>query len=415
MYHIARRGIALAVAATAATATMAVAAGTGPPQATADDGVEAADQSFYQPPDPLPEGEPGDVIRHEEMSIGFDTPWSADAHRVMYLSTDTHGEAMAVTGAVLTPTGPWFGLGDRPVVGLAPGTHGMGDDCAPSRRIDDGTTYELPFIQALLERGYGVAVTDYQNLGTPDDHTYTIRQAQGNATLDVIRAAQRLPEAGLPDAGPVATVGYSQGGGASAAAGELASTYAPELDLRGSYAGAPPADLAEVARFLDGSHAAGLVGYAVLGFNEAYPELEIMELLNEKGRELAEEVRQECVEETVPKHAFTRSEDLTEDGRPISDFLDEEPYRTRVLENQLGTIKPEVPTLVLHSRADDIVPYEQGRQMARDWCDLGASVRFRTLTSATHVGAVPEASTKAAMWLEERFSGMPHIGNCGTF
>ncbi|MBA0126865.1 lipase [Haloechinothrix sp. YIM 98757] len=412
MRRTAHRATALSVT-TAVTAAVLTGALAGAGAATAESG------SFYQPPSPLPDGQPGDVIRHEEMPFhldpaqGVESP--ADAHRIMYLSTDVDGDPMAVTGTVLTPRDPWFGIGPRPVVGLAPGTQGMGDECAPSRRMEDGTEYESAFVSGLLERGYGVAVTDYQNLGTPGDHTYVIREPQAHAVLDVIRAAQGLSEAGLPGSGPVATAGYSQGGGASAAAAERAPDYAPELDLRGSYAGAPPAELSSVAESLDGGHAAGLLGYAVLGFNSAYPELDIESLLNEEGRRLADEVRQECVEETFTKHAFTRSEDLTADGRPITAYLDEEPYRSRVAENRLGRTAPEAPTLVLHSRVDDIVPYEQGRQMARDWCEQGANVRFKTLTSPTHAGAVPEASITAFNWLEARFSSFPHLGNCGTF
>src|SRR5438067_2158643 len=85
----------------------------------------------------------------------------------------------------------------------------------------------------------------------------TLGAAQAHAVLDAIRAAQRLPEANLPDDGPVAIAGYSQGGGASAAAAELQPSYAPELKLKGAYAGAVPADLAEVAKNLDGHYAFG--------------------------------------------------------------------------------------------------------------------------------------------------------------
>lgn len=339
----------------------------------------------------------------------------AKAQRIMYLSTDTHGNPMAVTGTVLTPNSSWLGLGPRPIVGFAVGTQGMGDQCAPSKQLAAGSEYEGAFISGLLERGYGIAVTDYQGLGTPGNHTYVNRAAEANAVLDSIRAAQRLPVADLPDAGPVLTAGYSQGGGASAAAAEVAASYAPELKLKGAYAGAPPADKAAVGRNLDGSHAAALLGYAIIGLDAAYPELGIPALLNERGTQLWAQVEKECVVESIALHAFTQSKDLTKDGRPVTAYMDEEPFASTVAEQKLGQRKPAVPALVVHSRVDDIVPYEQGRQMARDWCGRGANVQFRTLTSGTHVGAVPEASSQAFMWMEERFSGFPQFSNCGTF
>ncbi len=193
-------------------------------------GAASAEDSpdFYAPPSPFPPGGNGDVIRQETMDFYLDKDKKekapGSARRIMYRSTDAHGKPIAVTGVVLAPAKPWRGRGERPIVGWASGTQGPGDQCAPSRKAEDGTDREAKNIGTLLDRGYGVALTDYEGLGTPGDHTYVIRAAEGHAVLDAIRAAQRLREAGLPEHGPVAIAGYSQGGGASAAAAE-AVTY----------------------------------------------------------------------------------------------------------------------------------------------------------------------------------------------
>jgi hypothetical protein len=50
-------------------------------------------------------------------------------------------------------------------------------------------------------------LTDDEGLGTPGVHTYVNRKAEGYAVLGAIRAARGLPEAGLPDDGPVAIAG----------------------------------------------------------------------------------------------------------------------------------------------------------------------------------------------------------------
>lgn len=96
-------------------------------------------------------------------------------------------------------------------------------------------------------------MTDYEGLGTPSMHTYVGRVAEGQAVLDTARAAMRLPGSSLDPHGPVAFWGYSQGGGATASAAELASSYAPELHIVSTYAGAPPADLKELLPYADGS------------------------------------------------------------------------------------------------------------------------------------------------------------------
>ncbi|NUU24711.1 MAG: alpha/beta fold hydrolase, partial [Streptomycetaceae bacterium] len=318
----------------------------------------------------------GDVLRSAPTDFFLDPAKllraPATAHRVLYRSTDAHDRPIDVSGTVLTPHVPWSGPGPRPVVGYAPGTQGVGDECAPSHQMTMGSEYEGPFLSGLLARGYGVVVTDYEGLGTPGTHTYVNRAAEGHALLDAIRAAQRLPEADLPDHGPVAVAGYSQGGGASAAAVELYASYAPELALKGAYAGAVPADLGVVARTLDGHYAAGFLGYALLGLDAAYPALALPGVLYDEGRARLAEVADQCTAEALLAHAFRRSVDLTADGRPLAAYLAEEPYRSRVEEQRIGVRKPGAPVLVVHSALDDIVPYGQGAEMVRQWCALGA-------------------------------------------
>ncbi|QFZ22205.1 lipase family protein [Saccharothrix syringae] len=359
---------------------------------------------------------PGDVLRSAPSDFFLDPlrllRAPATAHLVLYRSTDAHGRPVDVSGTVLTPRAAWRGPGPRPLVGYAPGTQGVADECAPSRQLAMGGEYEGPFIAGLLARGYGVVVTDYEGLGTPGVHTYVNRAAEGYAVLDAVRAAQRLPAADLPDDGPVAIAGYSQGGGASAAAVELYREYAPELDLKGAYAGAVPADLGVVARNLDGHYAAGFLGYALLGLDAAYPELDVPAVLNDAGRRLLAEVGRQCTAEAVVAHAFRRSTDLTADGRPLAAYLTEEPYASRVEEQRIGVRTPGAPVLVVHSALDDIVPYGQGAAMVRQWCARGATVEFSTSLAPTHVGGAVAAYPEAFLWLESRFAGRPARSTC---
>ncbi|MDT0308976.1 lipase family protein [Streptomyces sp. DSM 44917] len=384
-------------------------------------GTAGADEAFYQPPSPLPAGEDGDVIRSQPSDVA-----GGEATRIMYLSRDTHGNRIPVTGTVIVPDRPWNGPGERPIVAYAPFTSGMGDRCAPSKTIAGEGNSGLPvdihglFIGPLLDRGIAVAQTDYEGFGTPGDHTYVIRQAEAHAVLDVLRAAQRLEGAGLPSDGPVGITGYSQGGGASAAAAELAASYAPELDVRGAYAGAPPADLSVLAESLDGSYTAGFLGFSLISLNAAYPELDILGLASDRGRELFERGRDACLTDSIFGYAFQRSSTWTADGRPVAEYLDEEPFASVVAEQRIGNIAPEVPVLVEHARNDDIVPYGQGRQMARDWCAAGAeSVQFRDIFSLvplfSHASAALNAATNSANWLQGRFSGTEPGSNCGSF
>lgn len=382
-------------------------------------GGPAPSSTFYDPPNPLPPGNNGDVIRSEPSAFYLDPartmPANANVWRVMYRTTNAKDVAIAVTGTVLVPKSPWFGFGARPLVAYAVGTQGLADKCAPSRQLSGGSEYEGTFIRGLLERGYAVVVTDYEGLGTPGEHTYMNRPSQAHAVLDSVRAAKRLTAAGLSATGPVALSGYSQGGGASAAAAELAATYAPELKIVGAYAGAPPADLGAVGKFLDGTAYVGFLFYAISGLDAAYPEDNIISYLNADGAALAEQVRQQCLVETLASTPFKQSKNYSKDGRPVDAYYVEEPFKSRLAALKIGNIKPAKPVLVIHSRQDDVVPYAQGRQMGLDWCAKGANVRFRTYDSGGHVATVPAVAPEVFEWLEARFAGVPAIGNCGMF
>ncbi|RYE74007.1 MAG: lipase, partial [Myxococcales bacterium] len=142
---------------------------------SADAVVEPPRPAFYETPATLPAAN-GAVIRSEKQSFLLD-PLDAsslvrNSTRVLYKSTNRAGKAIAVSGTVMVPTSKWVGLGSRPVIGLAPGTQGMADRCAPSRQYSEGLEYEAISAEPLLARGYAVAITDYEGLGTVGVHTY---------------------------------------------------------------------------------------------------------------------------------------------------------------------------------------------------------------------------------------------------
>lgn len=369
--------------------------------------------TFYVAPAELPAG-PGQVIRSEPSTYAVDpaqiSSLSITATRVLYTSTDLHGAPIAVSGAVIVPTAPWIGLGTRPVIGYAPGTQGMADRCAPSRQRTSALEYEDLMISGLLARGYAIAMTDYQGLGTAGIHHYMNRVEQGHAVLDIVRAAQRLSGAGLTSSSPVGIAGYSQGGGGAAAAAELAPSYAAELKVKGASVGAVPADLAAVGRNLDGSMYAAFGLYALRGLSDAYA-IDYASYLNPTGVQQVESVEDGCVTDLFT-HSFLDSTTLTNDGRSLSELMAEPVSATRLAENRIGRLKPAVPVLVNHSLLDDTIPYAVGRQLAKDWCSLGANVTLNTTGSVGHVGGMLDHVNATYAFFEARFAGLPQVSNC---
>ena len=158
----------------------------------------AGAEGFYEPPAPLPDGRPGDLIRAEPVDayLAPGVRLRARAWRILYRSTGATGDPTAVSGTVLLPRGRAGRV--RPLIGYAIGTHGIGDAAAPSRLLPRGLEWEAGLMALALARGWAVAITDYQGLGTPGDHTYMVGRALGPNVLDAMRAARALSPLSCP-------------------------------------------------------------------------------------------------------------------------------------------------------------------------------------------------------------------------
>lgn len=377
--------------------------------------AEAAPTDFYQAPTSFPANN-GELIRQQPSSFFVDPlkliSSGANVTRVMYKSTNNQGKPIGVTGTVLMPQGSWIGLGPRPLVTVAPGTQGQGDSCAPSKLLAMGQEYEGLLVKGLLARGYAVAITDYEGLGTDGVHTYLARESQGQAVLDMARAAINLNIPGLSTNPRVGIVGYSQGGGAAASAAELASAYAPELKLIGTYAGAVPADLQAVASNIDGGLYTGFLLYAVNGLAAA-EGFKVADYANAKGQAVLAKTAQECIFTTLPSAAFLNTATLTNAGQKLSELTKSAPLKAVLDKQKLGVVgKPSAPVMVGQSLLDDVIPAAQARQFAKRWCAKGTTVEWTNTLAPTHVGGYAALLPNLFGFLEGRVAGLPATNNC---
>ncbi|NKX77084.1 lipase [Gordonia amicalis] len=355
---------------------------------------DASAADFYTPPSSFAT-EPGSVIRSQEIPLLLQIPgapgqWPGTARKVMYTSTYQDGTPAAVTGTVVEPTAPWRGKGPRPTVVVGPGTIGQGDQCAASKMMtlpvsiditkpSIGVNYTAPETYYMLLNGVRVFVTDYIGMGTPGIHTYVNRSETGHAMLDGARAALRA--SGAPADAPVGFAGYSQGGGAAASAAELAATYAPELNVRASYAGAPPADLEKVIPAIDGSTIAGAIGFAINGLTQRYPEVAdvVHRETNASGKAALRQISTSCIGDIIPAYGFQRTQNWTRTGETLSAVIARSPGVQKVVgEQRIGRLKPNAPVFLEGGLHDDVIPYGQVAQLAADWRAQGADVRFVT-------------------------------------
>lgn len=416
-------------------------------QALSDTAATAADEvvsrgvtipAFYNPPVTLPAAD-GALVRSEPLPLAVSLPslhgpLPGRATRLMYKSTDSAGQPMAVTGAYIEPTADWTGGGPRPLVAVAPGTMGQGDQCAASLGLENPLTlngrtvsvgYEDVAIYRLLATGAAVVVTDYAGLGTTDRlHTYVNRVDEAHAVLDAVRAARSLDGTSITAGSRVGLFGYSQGGGATAAAAELQSSYAPDVTLAGTYAGAPPADLASVTKAIDGSELAGALGWSLNGFLQSDPSLKpIAEAhLNAAGKAALADLSTMCVGDALFGYGYAKSTRWTTDGRSVSDIIAATPALQAFLDSQrIGTLKPAGPVRLATGISDNLVPHAQARGLAVDWCRKGADVTYKAVllpnvgsALLNHFAPLLTDQGNAVSWLTDRLSGKRATSNCGS-
>ena len=146
-----------------------------------------------------------------------------------------------VTGLVIVPNGS-PPVGGWPVVSWGHPTDGMTGNCAPS--LDPDT--DVPYVNSLLAEGWEVTASDYlnENALTPTSKKvlpYFVGEEAARNDIDIVRAARNMPAA---SAGSDYQVwGWSEGGQTALWVDNIASTYAPELTLKGAVATAPAAEV----------------------------------------------------------------------------------------------------------------------------------------------------------------------------
>ncbi len=355
----------------------------------ADPTIGPEGDAFYAPPTPLPAGESGDLIWKTEISSDA----NATLYKVLYLSTNVADEPIAVSGLVWVPSNV---ATDAPVLSYAHGTTGLGDQCAPSK--DAGKEEASLFAAELTQQGFIVAATDYEGSGTPGVHPYVVGLSEARGTLDIIRTARAMTET----AGKSIVWGHSQGGGAALMAAELAPTYAPDTNVVGSVAGAPAVELKLLAAVLRTSPYFGYVFMAGAGFQAAYPDIDLSQVLTPEGIAMVKTASETCGE----VHDMVRGKDPT---LYISkDPASVEPFATYLEENTPGNKATSVPIFVYHGEADEQIPVLGSKLYLDRACATGGYTLLRkTYPDKGHVEVIEAAKADILAWITARLAGTP--------
>lgn len=376
--------------------------------------------------------QPGHVVSTNTINHAIGAVGHATGFR--YISTRVDGQLAEVGGYTIEPSAAWQGDGPRPTVVVGPGTRGVADACAPSTSVGLignfdattgalGTNYEQPFMYAFAASGIRVVVTDYIGLGGSDVHGYVIHTEEGRALLDAARAG--LAVAGAAPDDPIGFWGYSQGGGAAAAAAEHADEYAPELNIKGTYAGAAPAKLPVVMEAVDGSLIAPVLGYAILGYSDRFEEFDaaLQENLTPHGREVLAGMAESCIVDAAARWGGLKSETITTTGETFAQIAARDERISTLLEQEsLGHRIPTTPIMLGTSTADDIIPASQVRTLHEEYCAAGANstlhetspmdLTFGKRLAVNHAAGLFLDAPASFRFLHDRFHDVPVTNNC---
>jgi pimeloyl-ACP methyl ester carboxylesterase len=351
---------------------------------------------FYGVPDPLPAGKPGDVIRSEPA----DAPGlKGSMSRVMYLSTNINGEAIAVTGLILIPKGT-APSGGWPIITWAHGTTGIADACAPSLKPAEFVT----MANGLLDAGYLVVATDYEGLGTPGRHPYIVGESEARGTLDIVRVAQNFPNANASKR--YAIWGHSQGGHAAMFAGHIAKTYAPEIELVADVAGAPPSQLLLVNAALQTSPYKHYIAMVAAAMNAAYGDqkADLTQVLTPEGLEFLNNMDTMCSSDLGKAAAgldFTKLQKADPSTIPAWNQL--------LKDNDPGTFTAPIPVplLIIHGGNDEQIPVVSSAALFDQLCKIGQVEQRWVFAGQSHAGVIAPSFTSMVSWIGDRFAGKP--------
>lgn len=313
---------------------------------------------------------------------------SADNRLITYVSDDSAGEPIVVSGTVSVPKseppeGGW------PVINWAHGTTGYADTCAPSAATADGLIQDYvqlvrPMLDSWVARGFAVVQTDYQGLGTPGGHPYVDGVSESNTVTDIVRAARHL-DPGIGTAWVV--LGHSQGGQAALFAAQDGPDRDADLRLLGAVAMAPGGvDMGAAVDLLRAGDpgvevAQRFVPLLVLGAAVVDPSVDPDQIFTTRARPLLTTARNECLAQLNVVPTIPASQVLAPDAdvRGLLAYLDrQDPLR----------LTPRLPVLIAQGTEDVAVNPVGVDKLAKALCGKGVDVDYNTYPGKDHRGVI---------------------------
>jgi len=366
-----------------------------------------AGASDWGPPNFTDDG-PGSLVSLDIMH-GNEELEDSDATyaRIVYRSTSgVDNSPTEVSGIVAVPPGQ-PPKGGWPVISFGHGTTGVLNKCSPSRFPT------LPgnglMMQAMVLNGFAVAMTDYQGLGVPGYyHPFLDSKTFGNNMIDAVRAAHRV---GADLSNQWVAYGHSLGGLAAWAAADRATDYGQGLELMGTLAMAPSADMSGLAdKAWDGTlivdQRVAMI-FALQSLSWSHPDMDLDRYRRGYTAEHWDELL-DCLPPNMDDILKVRSKMVNSDLKPAT-LADRDRLRDMLAQIATPQGKLSSPLLVVYGTQDTLVDLAWFERAISRACARGDQVQLEKSIGQGHSDL---DSTYGLSWLRDRLTGQKIPNSC---
>lgn len=333
-----------------------------------------------------------------------------------YTSKDTEDMVFPVGARLYLPEG--LGSGQKvPTLIFAPGTTGIGDQCAASLEQPakaNWANYESHML-AYASQGIAVAIVDYEGLGDPDRlHHYMVGEMEGRAVLDGAKALYNIPVAKkIADNRKLFLGGYSQGGHAVFWADKIAARYARNLKIQGVVGFGPVTNVAKtLVDVTRGANINWFGPFVAASYNDYYQAgLPITQMILPKWTtDFMTHVNSRCIDQLpsywgkTPEGVYTpefiqamRNSLVSSTFAEFSDLLE----RNNVGDQTTASAK------LIHQGAQDnvVLPTQQTETIAKMCRHSKGPAALRVYEKATHYNTMSQSFTDVLSWMEQVVRG----------
>jgi pimeloyl-ACP methyl ester carboxylesterase len=363
-----------------------------------------APDAFYDPPADFSR-QPGALLRSEPLN-DVKLPAGMRSWRILYATTVDDNTPATAVATVFAPTD--LPAGPRPVIAWEHATTGLLQKCMPS--LLSTPTKGVPWCSRIVMAGWVVVATDYSFAEKGGPHPYLIGEGEARAALDSVRAARQISELTLDQR--MVVWGYSQGGHAAIWSGIVGPRYAPDLEILGVAAIAPPANIEKsLAMNVEADKRFG--PYLASSYSRFYPDITFEQAIRHEAMDAALQIVNLCCFLPLEDQERIAALSATFDG-PALATSSNKALQAR-LEQNTADAPIQAPVVIAQGLSDTVVPASVTDAYVEERCAAGQRLEYWTFAGRDHFTIFqPGTPLEEPLieWTTARFANEPQASGC---